>query len=227
MPQKHSRPIEPELLGVQPGNSRFSPTAPGEWFSCCCYLVAQSCLTLCDPMDSSPPGSSVYGVSQTRLVVWSGKPCPPPGNLPDPRIKPTSPALASRFFFFFTTEPPGKPMGRQSWKPVNAIKGDIRKDLKWNNKISVQIEISKLLLSSNLNEEVIFLSPWVNIWERTRVPSSGPRGELHALLFGGKAHYTGLFWITLAFLSLVKKWQKIGCPWNDSFELEIICNLWT
>ena len=28
---------------------------------------AQSCLTLCDPMDCSPPGSSVHGVSQARM----------------------------------------------------------------------------------------------------------------------------------------------------------------
>ena len=28
---------------------------------CVLYLVAQSCLTLCDPMDCSPPGSSVHG----------------------------------------------------------------------------------------------------------------------------------------------------------------------
>ena len=31
-------------------------------------LVAQSCLTLCDPMDYSPPGSSVHGTSQARLL---------------------------------------------------------------------------------------------------------------------------------------------------------------
>ena len=37
---------------------------------CCCYLVARSCLTLCDPMDSSPPGSSVHGISQTRILRW-------------------------------------------------------------------------------------------------------------------------------------------------------------
>ena len=37
---------------------------------CCCYLDAQSCLTLCNPMESSPPGSSVYGVSQARLAEW-------------------------------------------------------------------------------------------------------------------------------------------------------------
>jgi len=33
-----------------------------------------------------------------RQKYWSWSPCPPPGDLPDPRIKPTSPALAGRFF---------------------------------------------------------------------------------------------------------------------------------
>ena len=37
--------------------------------SCCC-LVTQSCLTLRDPMDCSPPGSSVHGISQTRILEW-------------------------------------------------------------------------------------------------------------------------------------------------------------
>ena len=32
--------------------------------------VTQSCLTLCDPMDSSPPGSSVHGISQARILEW-------------------------------------------------------------------------------------------------------------------------------------------------------------
>ena len=36
--------------------------------SCC--LVAKSCLTLCDPMDCSPPGSSVHGVLQARALEW-------------------------------------------------------------------------------------------------------------------------------------------------------------
>ena len=31
-------------------------------------LVAKSCLTLCDPMDYSPPGSSVHGISQARIL---------------------------------------------------------------------------------------------------------------------------------------------------------------
>ena len=34
------------------------------------HVCAQSCLTLCDPMDSSPPGSSVSGILQTRILEW-------------------------------------------------------------------------------------------------------------------------------------------------------------
>ena len=33
-------------------------------------LVAQSCPTLCDPMDYSPPGSSVHGISWARILEW-------------------------------------------------------------------------------------------------------------------------------------------------------------
>ena len=33
-------------------------------------LVAQSCLTLCDPMDCSPLGSSFRGISQARILDW-------------------------------------------------------------------------------------------------------------------------------------------------------------
>ena len=61
--------------------------------------LLQSCLTLWDPMDCSPPDSSVQGI--LRQEHWSGLPCPPPGDLPDPGIKPTSlvsPALAGGFF---------------------------------------------------------------------------------------------------------------------------------
>ena len=33
-------------------------------------LVAQLCLTLCDPKDCSPPGSSVYRILQARILEW-------------------------------------------------------------------------------------------------------------------------------------------------------------
>ena len=35
-----------------------------------CVLVAQSCLTLCHPMDFSLPGSSVCGILQARILEW-------------------------------------------------------------------------------------------------------------------------------------------------------------
>ena len=37
---------------------------------CCCCLVAKSCPTLYDPMDSSAPGSSIHGILQTRILEW-------------------------------------------------------------------------------------------------------------------------------------------------------------
>ena len=33
-------------------------------------LVTQSCPTLCDPMDCSPPGSSVHVILQARILEW-------------------------------------------------------------------------------------------------------------------------------------------------------------
>ena len=53
-----------------------------------------SCPILCDPVDCSPPGSSVRGFS--RQEYWSGLPRPPPGDFPSPGIElasPLSPAL--------------------------------------------------------------------------------------------------------------------------------------
>ena len=38
-------------------------------------FLAQSCLTLCDPMDCSPPGSSVHGIVQARILQWVAIPC--------------------------------------------------------------------------------------------------------------------------------------------------------
>ena len=39
-----------------------------------CVLVAKLCLTLCDPVDCSPPGSSVHGILQANLLEWVAVP---------------------------------------------------------------------------------------------------------------------------------------------------------
>ena len=54
-------------------------------------LVTRSCLALCNPTDCSPPGSSVDGILQARILEWvamlSSR------GLPDPGIEPRSPVL--------------------------------------------------------------------------------------------------------------------------------------
>ena len=66
--------------------------------------VAQSCPTLCDPVDCSLPGPLSMGLS--RQEYWSGLPFPSPGDLPNPGIERGSPALEEDAL---TSEPPGKP----------------------------------------------------------------------------------------------------------------------
>ena len=59
-------------------------------------LLIQSCLALFDPMDCGPPGSSVHGILQARILEW--------GAISFSRdqtrdlIEPVSPALAGGFF---------------------------------------------------------------------------------------------------------------------------------
>ena len=105
----------------------------------CVCLVAQSCLTLCNPMDCSPPGSSVHedspgkntgvgchallrgifpnqgsnpGLPYCRWILYQlshqgSQPIPSPGDLPNPGIKPGSPALPADSL---PTELSGKPI---------------------------------------------------------------------------------------------------------------------
>ena len=68
-------------------------------------LVTQSCLTLCDPMDCSLPGSSLF-MEFSRQEYWSRWPFLSSGDLPDPGIKPRSPPLQEDSLL---TEPQVKP----------------------------------------------------------------------------------------------------------------------
>ena len=58
-----------------------------------CCLVAQSCPTLCSPMDWKVARQVPLSMGFPRQKYWSGLPCPSLGDLPDPGIEPTSPAL--------------------------------------------------------------------------------------------------------------------------------------
>jgi len=66
--------------------------------------LLQSCLTLCDPMDYSLPGSSVHGILQARILEWVAMPCSRGSSQPrDGTCVSVSPALSGRFFTTSTT----------------------------------------------------------------------------------------------------------------------------
>ena len=79
------------FIFIENGANTSSSAAAAMWL--------QSCPILCDPIDHSPPGSSVHGILQARMLEWL--PFPPPGDLPNPGIELmslTPPALADGFF---------------------------------------------------------------------------------------------------------------------------------
>ena len=58
----------------------------------CCAMLSFSVVSdSCNPMDCSPPGSSVHGILQARILEWVAMPTS--GELPNPGIKPRSPTL--------------------------------------------------------------------------------------------------------------------------------------
>ena len=67
-----------------------------------CVLVAQLCLTFCDPMNCSLPGSSVHGILQTRILEWVTIPfCRGSSH---PRDRTGISCIVGRFFTFWATK---------------------------------------------------------------------------------------------------------------------------
>ena len=73
---------------------------------CVCCLVAKLYLTFVIPWTVAHQTPLSMGFS--RQEYWSGLPCPPPGDLPNPGIKPMSPASPALAGWYFTTESPDK-----------------------------------------------------------------------------------------------------------------------
>ena len=76
-------------------------------------LIAQSCQTLCNPLNNSPPGCSVHGIFSGKNI---GVGCHflTPGDLPEPIIKPTSPVSPALQADSLPAEPSGKPKMQSS-----------------------------------------------------------------------------------------------------------------
>ena len=130
-------PHSSQTLLLSPYNQHLSPIPPPivhvffdfklKYPCVCVCSVAQSCLTLCDPMDCSSPGSSVHGILHASNT---GVGCHVllQRNLPDPGTEPTS-TVSCMAGGFFTTETLGKtktPIGNPiptSYKEQSISKG--------------------------------------------------------------------------------------------------------
>ena len=89
---RNSRPLPPHTTVCVPCHPRSETSE---------VKVTQSCLTLCNPTDCSPPGSSVHGILQARILEWRAIPFSKgssPRDLPHAEIKPRSPALQADSF---------------------------------------------------------------------------------------------------------------------------------
>ena len=83
--------------------SLASPTLAGRFFTIAAAAakLLQSCLTLCDPMDCSLPGSSVHGILQARVLEWVAVPSSKGSSRRD------GTQVSCTTGGFLTTEPPG------------------------------------------------------------------------------------------------------------------------
>ena len=83
----------------------ISPNNDDEYSFCVHAKLLQSCLTLCIPMDCSPPGSSIHGILQAGILEWVAMPSRGSSSPKDQTCLSCVSCIADRFS---TTEPPGK-----------------------------------------------------------------------------------------------------------------------
>ena len=84
-------------------------------------MCAQSCLTLCDPKDYSPPGSSVHGIFQARILQWVAI------SFSRSSSQPREPTwISTSTGSFFTTVPPWKPLKTIGYKQITKANQDLK-----------------------------------------------------------------------------------------------------
>ena len=98
-------PVARGILALWPGVEPASPALEGRFLTTgppVLCLVAQLCQTLCDPMDCSPPGSSVQGILQAGILEWVAMPSSRGSSQPRDQTQ------VSHIAHSFLSEPPGK-----------------------------------------------------------------------------------------------------------------------
>ena len=89
-------------------------------------LVAQSCLSLCNPIDYSSPGSSVHGILQARILEWVAKPSSRGSSGPRDQTHVSCTEADS-----LPSEPSDKPWGKRDAK-ISEKKGKKKFPGRWN-----------------------------------------------------------------------------------------------
>ena len=106
------------------GPGPFLEGDPAQDYIYVCAKLLHSCPPFGNPVDCNPPGSSVHGNLQARILEWVAisfpcrvscgdpNPNPSPADLPHPGIEPGSPSLQTDSLL---SEPPGKPSPTDSF----------------------------------------------------------------------------------------------------------------
>ena len=142
---------------------------------CCCCSVTKSFASLW-----TVTHQALLSIGFSRQEYWNGLPFPSPGNLPRPEIKPTSTALAGRFF---TTEP--------------LVKMPFYKRNIYNNKVDSSIDCGGRGAQTLGTESWVLQGPRQALCNETVNASSGKtQGSLRSSFFSSRMH---IAWISHVF----------------------------
>ena len=110
MVQIPKEPLQDRYFYLTEKENYTAKVVGGGWSDNACVRakLLQSCSALCDPMDCSPPGSSVHGVLQAGTLEWVA--VPPPGDLPEPGMNPHPFHLLHCPVGSLPLAPPGRPL---------------------------------------------------------------------------------------------------------------------
>ena len=108
-----SLPLQNPMAVYLPNRSTSQEDCSTFCHACACILITQLCPTLCDPVDCSPPGSSVHGIFWARIPEWvaisfsRGSFCP--------RNRTWVCCIAGRFFYHLSYEGLSESCGHWAW----------------------------------------------------------------------------------------------------------------
>ena len=117
-------PCSPSGCGTNTPSPFPLPANPAEGVSVC-VLAPQSCLTLCNPMDCSPPASPVHRILQARRLEWVAISFS--GGSSQPRDQTQVLHIMGRFFTFWTTKEAQRGRNNQNQSMYWALPGTLKR----------------------------------------------------------------------------------------------------